>query len=99
MGGQRMLRKMGIYLFLFIFILPIVKPDHNAMAGYCPSSKNGKCPGQKKIIHKRSDFTAERRAKMMEEARKICQKKYGAPSRVYKLDYYKWTVICAEPGY
>lgn len=51
---------------------------------------------KKKITHKRSDFTAEQREKMMEEARKICKKRYGSSSRVYKIDYYKWIVICTE---
>jgi hypothetical protein len=91
-----MLRKMGIYLFIFIFILPVAMPHHNAMAGYCPSSKSGKCPVNKKLSHKREDFTTEQRAKMMEEARRICKKAYGAGSTVYQLDYYKWKVICKE---
>jgi hypothetical protein len=54
---------------------------------------------KKKTHRKRSDFTAEQRAKMMEEARKICKKKYGAPSQVYHIDYYRWRVICTPPGY
>lgn len=91
-----MLRKMSICLFLSIFVLPVAMPNHIAMAGHCPTSKNGKCLVQKKHSHKRSDFTAEQRAKMMEEARGICKKKFGAASTVYKLDYYKWMVICNE---
>jgi hypothetical protein len=51
------------------------------------------------MTHKRSDFTAEQRAKLMEEARKICKKRFGAPSRVYKIDYVQWRVVCTEPGY
>ncbi len=51
---------------------------------------------KKKISKKRSDFTPEQRNKLMEEARKICKKKYGSTSTVYRLDYYKWIVICTE---
>ena len=51
---------------------------------------------KKKISHKRSDFTAEQREKMMEEARKICRKRYGAGALVYKMDHYKWKVWCLE---
>lgn len=51
---------------------------------------------KKKISKKRSDFTPEQREKLMEEARKICKKKYGATSTVYRLDYKKWIVICTE---
>jgi hypothetical protein len=91
-----MLRKISICLFLSIFVLPVAMPNHIAMAGNCPTSKTGKCPVQKKISHKRSDFTAEQRAKLMDEARRICKKKFGASSTVYKLDYYKWRVICNE---
>jgi hypothetical protein len=66
----------------------------DAMAGYCPNSKSGKCPGGKKISHKRSDFSAEKRAKFMEDGQKICRKKYGAGSRVARIDYFKWIVYC-----
>ena len=51
---------------------------------------------KKKISHKRSDFTAEQREKMMEEARKICRKRFGAGASVYKMDYNKWKVWCLE---
>jgi hypothetical protein len=49
--------------------------------------------------HKRADYTEEQRAKFMEQARKICKKKYGAPSRVAEIDYYHWKVWCTSPGY
>lgn len=50
----------------------------------------------KKKSHKRTDFTPAQRDKMMEEARNICRKKYGAGARVYQLDYYHWKVWCME---
>jgi hypothetical protein len=90
------MRKLSLCLFCMFFILPLALPDHDAMAGYCPSSKGGKCPTPRTISHKRSEFTAAQRAKFMDEARKICKKAYGASSTVYKLDYYKWRVICNE---
>ena len=55
--------------------------------------------GKKKVTRKRTDFTAAQRMKLLEEARKVCVKRYGATSRVYKLDYSKWRVICTEPGW
>ncbi len=51
---------------------------------------------KKKISKKRSDFTPEQRKKLMEEARKICKKNYGAASTVYRFEYHKWRVICTE---
>ena len=67
--------------------------------GNCPSQKNGKCPQANKVTHKRSQYTEAQRAKLMEEARAICTKKFGASSRVHHLDYYNWKVWCTEPGY
>lgn len=90
------MQKLSLCLFSLVFILPLPMPEQAAAAGYCPSSKGGKCPSPRKISHKRSDFTAAQRAKMMEEARKICKKAYGSSSTVYKLDYYKWRVTCNE---
>jgi hypothetical protein len=65
-------------------------------AGYCPGKPGGKCPVAKKISKNRSDFSEAQRKKLMESARAVCKKKYGATSRVYQLDYKKWTVICTE---
>lgn len=88
--------KLSLCLFCLVFMLPLAMPEHPAAAGCCPGSKGGKCPSPRKISHKRSEFTAAQRAKMMDEARKICKKAYGSSSTVYKLDYYKWKVICNE---
>lgn len=95
------MRKMSLCLLTFLFVVAVGAPNYDAVAaGSCPNSKSSKCPVQKKkITHKHSDFTAAQREKMMEEARKICKKRFGAPSRVYKIDYVKWRVICTEPGY
>lgn len=90
------MQKLSLCLFSLVFILPLPMLEQAAAAGYCPSSKGGKCPSPRKISHKRSDFTAAQRAKMMEEARKICKRAYGSSSTVYKLDYYKWRVTCNE---
>ncbi len=54
---------------------------------------------KKKTTHKREDFSAAEREKLLDSARKLCVKRYGATSRIYKFDYHKWTVICTEPGY
>ena len=51
---------------------------------------------KKKLSKKRSDFTPAQREKLMERARQICRKKYGAGATVYRLDYYKWTVWCRD---
>jgi hypothetical protein len=55
--------------------------------------------GTKKISRKRTDFTAAQRMKLLEQARQVCVKRYGATSRVYKFDYSKWRVTCTEPGW
>ena len=88
------MRKLSWSLLPCLLVLLVGVPKTDAMAGYCPSSKSGKCPSAKKISHKRADFSAEKRAKLMEEGQKICRKNYGAGSRVARLDYFKWTVYC-----
>lgn len=67
-------------------------------AGYCPGQPGGKCPTKKKVSKSRKDFTPEQRKKIMEDARQVCIKKYGASSSVYRFDYSRWTVICNTPG-
>ena len=47
----------------------------------------------------RSQFTVQQREKMAAKFRELCKKKYGAPSRLYKIDYYKRQYVCTEPGY
>jgi hypothetical protein len=46
-----------------------------------------------------SDYSSEERKKIMELARQICRKKYGASSTVYRIDYTRKSVICVPPGY
>jgi hypothetical protein len=69
-----------------------------AVAGYCPGKPGGKCPAPKKISKSRSDFTPEQRKKLLEEARQVCIRKYGASSSVHHFDYKKWRVTCNTPG-
>ena len=50
--------------------------------------------------HKGRDaYTPAQREKFMAEARELCRKKYGAPSRVYRIDYKKNMVWCEPPSY
>jgi hypothetical protein len=79
--------KLSLWLFSCVFAFVLAAASGDGLAA------------KKKISHKRTDFTAAERAKLLEEARKICIKRYGAGSRVYKLDYYKWNITCAESGY
>jgi hypothetical protein len=53
----------------------------------------------KKKVKSRDDYSAAERAKIMDYARKLCRKKYGASSTVYRLDYRMKRVTCAPPGY
>lgn len=46
--------------------------------------------------HKSSDFTPEQKKKLMEQARQICRKRYGAMATVASIDYYHWKVWCRE---
>jgi hypothetical protein len=48
---------------------------------------------------KKTSGTSADRAKLMEIARQVCRKKYGAGSSVYRLDYTRRRVVCAPPGY
>jgi len=90
------MHKLGLSLLFLLFAFTTASPIREAIAGYCPSSKSGKCPTQKKVSHKQSDFTSAQRAKIMEDARNICKKRYGAGSTVYNFDYHKWKVTCNE---
>lgn len=47
----------------------------------------------------RDEYSASEREKMMERAREICRTQFGAPSRVYKIDYKKNRVWCVPPAY
>ena len=50
--------------------------------------------------HKGRDaYTPAQREKFMEQARQLCRKKFGAPSRVYSIDYKKNLVWCEPPSY
>ena len=82
-----------------IFVLAIGAASSGLAAGSCPSSKNGKCPAKVSKHDSRTQFTAAQREKMAVEFRKLCKQKYGAPSRLVKIDYYKRRYICSEPGY
>lgn len=94
------MRKVSLCLLAFLFIFSLGTPHNGAMAvGSCPNSKNGKCPAQDKRHVTRAQFTAAQREKMAVEFRKLCKKKYGAPSRLIKIDYYKRMYICSQPGY
>ena len=91
-----------VLLVLLLAAVPLTllaAPLPAEASGYCPSQKNGKCPQPRKISKSRDDFTPAQREKLMEQARKLCIKKYGASSRVYRFEYKKWNVICTEPGY
>ena len=78
------MRRFNLCFFSFLFLLSLGPASYDAAAA------------KGKITHKRSDFTSEQRAKMMENARKVCRKRYGATATVYKVDYYKWRVICID---
>ena len=78
------MRRFQMCLFSFLFLLSLGPASCDAAAA------------KAKITHKRADFTVEQHAKMMENARKLCRKRYGATATVYKVDYYKWRVICID---
>lgn len=46
--------------------------------------------------YKRSQFTAAQRAKILEIARQVCRKRYGAAATVYRLEYSPFRVTCLE---
>ena len=46
----------------------------------------------------RSGYTAEQRRQLMERARQVCRKEFGASSTVYSVDYKKLRVMCMPPG-
>jgi hypothetical protein len=50
----------------------------------------------KKTKKKYPDLTSEQRAKLMDYARKICKKSYGASSTVHHVDWSTRKVWCNE---
>ena len=54
---------------------------------------------KKKKKKSRSDYTPEQREQIMKRAREICNKQYGASSRVYRIDYSKGLIWCEPPGH
>ena len=53
-----------------------------------------------KSNHKGRDvYTPAQREKYMEDARQVCREKFGAPSRVYRIDYKKNLIWCEPPSY
>lgn len=46
----------------------------------------------------RDGYTAEQRKKMMERARQICRKEFGASATVYDVDFRNLRVRCLPPG-
>lgn len=84
-----MLSRLMLACFLTFAIAAVPAP-------FGPDSAIAATKKKKKISHKRSDFTPEQREKMMERARQICRKNYGAGATVYRLDYYHWKVWCRE---
>ena len=47
----------------------------------------------------RDEYTPAQREKYMAEARQLCRKKFGAPSRVYRIEYKKNLIWCEPPSY
>lgn len=67
--------------------------------GYCPSKPGGKCPPKAQANGKsRDEFTPAQRKQIMEEARQLCIRTYGASSSVYRYEWKKRKVICYTAG-
>lgn len=68
-----------------------------------PKPKSGTVthkPGEPKSgsrLKPRDQYTAAQREKIMENAREICRKSFGAPARVYRIDYMTSKVWCESP--
>jgi hypothetical protein len=43
-----------------------------------------------------SDLTKAQRQEFLANAQKACRKKFGAPSRVYEIDWYRLKVWCSS---
>jgi hypothetical protein len=92
-----MLKILAAFALSAALLLPVV-PSSEA-AGYCPSRPGGKCPEKRSANGKsRSEFTPEQRKQILESARKLCVRTYGASSRVYSYDWKKRQVTCNTPG-
>lgn len=49
-------------------------------------------------LKSRSQYSAAEREKIMERAREICRKEFGAPSRVFRIDDATSRVWCEPPS-
>lgn len=106
---------LAVAVLLLLFSLPCAASDTCARAtpGKCkvwqtaPPRKGN--PGvvthhavqpNAKGNHKgRDQYTAAERDKILEAARSLCRRAYGAPSTVYRVDYKRATVWCNPPAY
>ena len=56
-------------------------------------------PAARNRLKPRNQYTETEREKIMERAREICRKDFGAPSRVYRIDYATSRIWCEPPSY
>jgi hypothetical protein len=90
--------KVLVACFVFLALISESIPAAQAV-GYCPSNPGGKCPNKRNSDGKsRDQFTPEQRKKILEEARQLCIRSYGASSGVYRYEWKKRRVICNTPG-
>jgi hypothetical protein len=57
-------------------------------------TSNNPAEAASKTKKKRSDYTPDQRRKFRDEAIKLCRKRYGSLSTVYRIDYGKRRVVC-----
>ena len=75
-------------------------PCRNEPHGKCPAQTPHavpkKAPAKAKPSFSREQFTPAQRAILLEKARELCKKEYGAEATVYHLDYAKMVVTCTN---
>ena len=83
-----MLRRLVVVgLLTAVFAVSPVMQDYAVEAAATKKKQGG--------LKNRSAYTAEQRQKILEEARKICRKRYGAPANVYRIDYASNKIWCS----
>ena len=82
-----MLRRLVVVgLLTAIFAVSPVMQNYAVEAAATKKKKGG--------LKNRSAYTAEQRQKILDEARKGCRRKFGAPASVYRIDYATNKIWC-----
>ncbi|WP_421695273.1 hypothetical protein [Aestuariivirga sp.] len=99
--------RLSTVLLASVLIVPLALPAGAATkcTGNTCTTQKAKAPAKKTAAKKTPSKSAKKmpppdaRARYYESALAFCKKKYGAPSRIWRIDYTHMRVWCEPPSY